>query len=90
MIFNVLFQISVTKSSVKRWIDAVGASLPSEEEIVQQMIELKKPQECHIDGYYPMGTNNCVMVIKDEADRILMTHEASSETVKMPSCFYKK
>lgn len=90
MIFTVLFQISVTKSSVKRWIDTVGASLPSEEEIVQQMIELKKPQECHIDGYYPMGTNNCVMVIKDEADRILMTHEASSENSEDAILFLQK
>ena len=89
-IFNVLFQISVTKSSVKRWIDTVGASLPSEENIVQQMIELKKPQECHIDGYYPMGTNNCVMVIKDEADRILMTHEASSENSEDAILFLEK
>ena len=35
--------------------------------------------ECHIDGYYPLGTDHCVMVVKDEHDRILMTHEAASE-----------
>lgn len=90
MIFTVLFRIPVTKSSVKRWIDTVGGSLPSEEEILQQLIELKKPQECHIDGYYPMGTNNCVMVIKDEADRILMTHEAPSENSEDAIRFLQK
>lgn len=78
-IFTVLFRIPVSKSSVKRWIDAIGSNLPSEEEILKQLIELKKPDQCHIDGYYPMGTDNCVMVIKDESDRILITHEAATE-----------
>lgn len=79
VIFTVLFLIPVSKSSVKRWIDEVGSSLPSEEEILKQMVGLKKPAQCHIDGYYPMGTDNCVMVIKDESDRILITHEVRSE-----------
>jgi len=78
-IFAVLFRIPVSKSSVKRWIDTVGSSLPSEDEILKQLTELKKSDQCHIDGYYPMGTDNCVMVIKDESDRILITHEAASE-----------
>ncbi len=78
-IFTVLFQIPVSKSAVRRWIDEIGSSLPSEEEILKQLIELKKPCQCHIDGYYPMGTGNCVMVIKDEFGRILITHEVESE-----------
>ncbi|MDM8551652.1 transposase [Desulfobacterales bacterium HSG2] len=78
-IFAVLFRIPVSKSSVKRWIDTVGSSLPSEDEILRQLTELKEPDQCHIDGYYPMRTDNCVMVIKDESDRILITHEAASE-----------
>lgn len=44
------------------------------------MLELKTSTECHIDGYYPKGTNNCVMVIKDKNDRILITHEADTES----------
>jgi len=78
-IFTYLFGIPVSKSSVKRWIDKVGSSLPSEDEILKQLTEMKQPEQCHIDGYYPMGTDNCVMVIKDESDRILITHEAGSE-----------
>ena len=78
-IFTVLFRIPVSKSSVKRWIDTIGSSLPSEEAILKQLLEQKKSDQCHIDGYYPMGTNNCVMVLKDESDRILITHEAASE-----------
>lgn len=78
-IFTVLFQIPVSKSAVKRWVDEIGSSLPSEEEILKQLVELKNPGQCHIDGYYPMGTGNCVMVIKDEFGRILITHEVESE-----------
>ncbi|GAB6146997.1 transposase [Desulfocicer niacini] len=43
-----------------------------------------------LDGYYPMGTNKCVMVIKDEYDRILITHEADSENATEASAFLNK
>ena len=78
-VFTVLFLIPITKSSIKRWIDEIGSNLPSDEEMLKKLIEIRMPTECHIDGYYPMGTENCVMVIKDEYDRILITHEAKSE-----------
>jgi transposase len=47
--------------------------------MLKQLLVLKPATECHIDGYYPMGTDNCVMVLKDEHDRILMTYETKSE-----------
>jgi len=78
-IFNCLFCIPATKSGIKRWIDEIGGNLPSEEEILKKLIELKKPAQCHTDGYYPMGTDRCVLVIKDDSDRILITCEADSE-----------
>ena len=65
-LFSVLFLMPITKSSIKRWIDEIGSSLPSDEEMLQQLIAIKRPTECHIDGYYPMGTDHCVMVVKDE------------------------
>jgi Transposase len=34
---------------------------------------------CHIAGYDPLGTDHCVMVVKDEQDRLLMTHAGASE-----------
>ena len=52
---------------------------PRPEEMLQQLLALTPATECHIDGYYPMGTDHCVMVVKDEHDRILITHEAASE-----------
>src|SRR5918911_876530 len=79
VLFSALFLIPITKSSIKRWIDDIGSNLPSQEEMLQQLLAITPAPECHIDGYYPRGTDNCVMVVKDEHDRILMTHEVGSE-----------
>src|SRR5215470_7087389 len=79
LLFSVLFLIPITKSSMKRWIDDIGGHLPTPEEMLRHLLALAPAMECHIDGYYPLGTDTCVMVVKDEHDRILMTHEAASE-----------
>lgn len=79
VIFSALFLIPITKSSIKRWIDDIGANVPSQEEMLQPLLALTPVTECPIDGYYPRGTDHCVMVVKDEHDRILMTHEVGSE-----------
>ena len=79
LLFSVLFLIPITKSSIKRWIDDIGVHLPTPEEMLRQLLALAPATECHIDGYYPLGTDTCVMVVKDEHDRILITHEAASE-----------
>jgi Transposase len=79
LIFSTLFLIPITKSSIKRWIDDIGSHLPPPEELLRQLLAIAPAMECHIDGYYPLGTDHCVMVVKDEYDRILMTHEAASE-----------
>ena len=79
LIFSALFLIPITKSSIKRWIDDIGSHVPPPEEMLRQLLAIAPATECHIDGYYPLGTDHCVMVVKDEHDRILMTHEAASE-----------
>jgi Transposase, Mutator family. len=79
LIFASLFLIPITQSSIKRWIDDIGAQLPGQEEMLRQLRALTPATECHIDGYSPLGTDHCVMVVKDEHDRILLTHEAASE-----------
>src|SRR5438093_7999291 len=47
--------------------------------MLRQLLAIAPATECHIDGYYPLSTDRCVMVVKDEHNRILMTHEAASE-----------
>jgi Transposase len=90
LIFSSLFLISISKSSIKRWIDTIGSNLPSQEEMLQYLLVLKPVTECHLDGYYPMGTDNCVMVVKDEHDRILMTYETESENGEDARQFLKR
>ena len=79
LLFAALFLIPMSKSSIKRWIDDIGSHLPPPEEMLRHLLAIAPATECHIDGYYPLGTDHCVMVVKDEHDRILMTHEAASE-----------
>jgi hypothetical protein len=79
LLFPALFLMPMTKSSIKRWIDDIGANVPTPEERLRQLLAIAPATACHMDGYYPLGTDHCVMVVKDEQDRILMTHEATSE-----------
>ena len=79
LLFSVLFLIPMSKSSMKRWIDDIGVHLPTPEEMLRHLLALAPATECHLDGYYPLGTDHCVMVVKDEHDRILITHEAAAE-----------
>jgi len=89
LIYSSVFQVPVTKSCIKRWIDEIGSGL-SEEDILRKLRTQKEPAECHIDGYYPLGTDRCVMVIKDDYDRILITHETDSESGKEAEVFLRK
>src|SRR5499425_1990813 len=55
VLFAALFLIPITKSSIKRWIDAIGSNLPTPEQMLQQLLALTPATECHLDGYYPRG-----------------------------------
>jgi hypothetical protein len=77
-LFAVLFLMPMSKSSRKRWMDAMGVQLPTPEEMLGQRLALAPATACHSDGSDPLGTDTGVMVVKDEPDRILITHEAAS------------
>jgi hypothetical protein len=79
LLFAALFLMPIPKSSIKRWIDDLGTHLPTPEERLRQLLAIAPAAECHIDGYYPLGTDHGVMVIQDAHDRILLTHEAAAE-----------
>jgi hypothetical protein len=63
LLFAALFLIPITKSSIKRWMDDIGSNLPTPEEMLRPLLALTPVTACHIDGYYPLGTDNCVMVV---------------------------
>jgi hypothetical protein len=79
LLFSALFLISMTKASIKRWLDAIGTQWPTPDEMLRQLLARTPATECHIAGDDPLGPDHCVMVIKDEQDRILITHAAASE-----------
>ena len=79
LLFSALFLMPIPQSSIKRWLDDIGAHLPTPEERLQQLLARTPATEWHIDGDYPLGTDHGVMVVQDEQNRILMTHEAASE-----------
>lgn len=58
--------------------------------MLRQLLAITPATACHSDGYYPLGTDHCVMVVKDEHDRILITHEAASENGEDAKQFLKK
>ena len=90
LILSALFLLPVTQSSIQRGMDDIGSNLPSKEERLQHLLAITPATECHIDGYYPRGTDDCVMVVQDEHDRILMTHEAGSENGADARTFLQK
>jgi hypothetical protein len=79
LLFSVLCLMPLTKSSLKRWLDDIGSPLPAPEARLRQLLALTPATACPIDGDYPLGTDHGVMVVKEEHDRILMTHEAAAE-----------
>jgi hypothetical protein len=58
--------------------------------MLRQWLAIIPATACHIDGYYPLGTDHGVMVVKDEHDRILITHEAASDNGEEARQFLKK
>jgi len=79
LLFAVLFVMPMTQSSIKRWMDALGAHVPPPEARLQHLLALAPATACHSDGDSPWGTDHGVMVVKDEHDRSLLTHATVSE-----------
>jgi hypothetical protein len=71
--------MSMPQSSIKRWMDDLGVPWPTPEERLRPRLALAPATACPMDGSDPLGTETCVMVGKEEPDRILITHEAASE-----------
>jgi Transposase len=74
-LMEVLFQVSVSKSALDRWVDEVADSLPSADEIVKLLHHQKPVTQGHFDEIFPLGTQACVLVLKDEHGRIVAAEE---------------
>lgn len=70
-----LFHVTVSKSSVHRWIDEVASTLPDRDAMVKALDEKLPIREAHFDELFARGEATCVLVIKDEHGRIVATEE---------------
>ena len=57
----------------------MGSPLPPPEEMLQPLRALTPATECPLDGSYPLGTDQWVMVGKEAHDRSLLPHEAEAQ-----------
>jgi hypothetical protein len=79
LLFSVRFLMPIPQASMQRWLDDIGVHVPTPEAMRRHLLALAPATACHMDGDYPRGTATCVMVVKDEHDRLLITQEAASE-----------
>lgn len=76
-LMKLLFQVTISKSSIDRWVEEVADSLPSQDEIIKQMQQRMPITEGHLDEIFPLGTSACVLVLKDEHGRIVTAKEVA-------------
>lgn len=80
-----LFHVEVSKSALQRWVEEVAASLPQGDEMIRCLHAKEPITEAHFDEWYPKGTDECVVVLKDEHGRIVAMQavdKRDEETVK--------
>lgn len=80
-----LFQVETSKSALQRWVEEVAQQLPSAEEMIRRLNEQQPITEAHFDEIFPRGTDQCVLVLKDEHGRLVATQavdKRDEESVK--------
>ena len=70
-LLEILFHVTVSRSSLQRWVGEVAAELPSADEIIKRLNAQAPISEGHLDEFFPRGMSHCVLVLKDEHGRIL-------------------
>jgi hypothetical protein len=74
-LMQVLFRVTVSKSAIDRWIDEVADGLASEDETIKLPHQQKPITQGRFDEVFPLGTQSCVVVLKDEHGRIVTAQE---------------
>jgi hypothetical protein len=74
-LMEVLFRIVVSKSALERWVDEIAEHLPSADDIVKLLNQQNEITEGHLDELFPLGGKACVLVLKDEHGRIIVSEE---------------
>ena len=74
-LMQVLFQVTISKSAIDRWVDEAADALPSEDEMVKLLHRQKPITQGHFDELFPLGAESCLVVLKDEHGRIVAAQE---------------
>ena len=74
-LMRLLFQVTISKSALDRWVDEVADSLPAADEMVKLLQQQKPITQGHRDEILPRGTEAGVLVLKDEHGRIVAAAE---------------
>jgi len=86
-----LFRVSTSKSALARWVKDVASQLPSKEKLVHLLDEDKPITEGHFDEIFPRGkAGGCVLVLKDEHGRIVVTEQIESRDEEHVKSFLEK
>jgi hypothetical protein len=70
-----LFHVTLSKSALQRWVEEIAGELPDGDEMIRLLDEQKPIREAHFDELFPKGRDVCVLVVKDEHGRIVVTQE---------------
>jgi hypothetical protein len=80
-----LFHVETSKSALQRWVEELAGQLPGADAIIEQFNEQQPITEVHFDEIFPKGTDQCVLVLKDEQGHLLATQAVAKrdeESVK--------
>jgi hypothetical protein len=74
-LMGILFQVTISKSALDRWVDEVADALPSADEMVKLLHQAQPITQGHFDEIFPLGTEACLLVLKDEHGRLVAAQE---------------
>lgn len=78
-LLGILFHVTISKSSVDRWIGEVAQTLPSADELVKELNRRQPIGEGHLDELFANGGDKpCLLVFRDEHGRIVASEELKS------------
>jgi len=89
-ILKALFHVQISKSSLHRWVKEVANQLPPFEKMIELLNDDKPITEGHLDELYPLGTNDMLLVLKDEHGRILASQPSEKKDEEAVKSFLQK
>jgi hypothetical protein len=89
---QMLFQVTVTKSSLDRWVKECAAQLPDSAQMAKLLHSDKPITEGHFDEIFAKGQRpkKCTLVLRDEHGRIFAAKEVETRDETTVTTFLKE